>query len=98
MPPGRDQGDAMAALERLFRHQVITLDQAKLAARTITGDESIVFPPPAPAAEPAPAPAAAPAPAPAAEPAPAQVTEPPPATPTPSTEADKTPDPGSETP
>lgn len=63
--------DWLSALDRLVhRHKLLTLDQARLAGRLITGDDSFQFPPPAP---PAPANGAAPpeaAPTPAAEPAP----------------------------
>ena len=70
--PGRDGNDALAALERLLRHKVISEEQAVAAARLITGDPGMVFPPPRPPpAPPAAAPAPAPQPAPAPEPAPA---------------------------
>lgn len=73
--PGKDGHDALAALERLLRHKVISEEHAVGAARLITGDPNLVFPPPrpppAPAAPPAePAPAAAPEPEPAAAPEP----------------------------
>lgn len=57
--PSRDGQDALAALERLLRHGVITEEQAVKAARLITGDPGLAFPPPPappePPAEPAPA-------------------------------------------
>lgn len=55
-----DANDALAALERLVhRHKVLTLDQARAAARIITGDPAFELPgEPAPPAPPAPPPAA----------------------------------------
>lgn len=45
--PGRDPTqEALAALERLFHKNVITLEEGQAAARLITGDEAFVFPPP----------------------------------------------------
>lgn len=63
-PPGRDPNEALAALERLYHKQVVTLEEAKAAARLITGDENAEFPPPRPppAAAPPPEPVAAPTP------------------------------------
>lgn len=82
--PGKDPSEALGALERLLlRHKVLTLEEAQAAARLITGDPNVVFPPAAP---PKPAPtrgppavqAAQPAPeAPAAEPAPNEGQAPP---------------------
>lgn len=43
--------DALGALERLvFRHKVVTEEQARAAARLISGDPNFAFPPPAPPA------------------------------------------------
>ncbi|GEM_PF-3716795 len=56
MPPvsERDAQEALAALERLLRHDVVTLEEARLAARLVTGRDDLEFPPPAPpASEPA---------------------------------------------
>lgn len=66
--------EAMGALERLFRRQVISLEEGQAAARLLTGDEHAPFPPPPPPprAPPERAPAAAPEPAPAQEGAPAE--------------------------
>lgn len=52
-PPARDSPEALAALERLLQRNVVTLEQAKTAARLITGDPAVAFPPPpqAPAAD-----------------------------------------------
>lgn len=63
MKPGhpREPTDVLSALERLVAKDVLTTEQARMAARLITGDESLEFPrPPAPPQEPA---AEAPAPA-----------------------------------
>lgn len=43
-----EPGDALAALERLLRHGVLNPEEARLAARLITGDPDLEFPPPAP--------------------------------------------------
>jgi hypothetical protein len=47
-----DEQDALAALERLLRHDVISLEEARLAARLITGRDDVEFPPPVPPAPP----------------------------------------------
>lgn len=65
MPDGTDASDALSALERLVhRHKILTLDQARAAARVITGNPDYELPaqpaPPAPAAAPPPSPAPAP--------------------------------------
>ena len=52
MPPP-SEAEALAALERLYRRNLVTLDQAKAAARLITGNDAIEFPP---REEPAPSP------------------------------------------
>lgn len=58
--PGRDSAqEALAALERLFHKNVITLEEGQAAARLITGDEGFVFPPPPRAPEPPATPVAA---------------------------------------
>jgi hypothetical protein len=79
----REAQDAIQALDRLVhRHKLLSLEQGKTAARLVTGDENVEFPPPrpvapeAPPARPAPAPARAPEPAPAPAPAPAAEPEP----------------------
>lgn len=53
MPSERDAQEALAALDRLLRHDVVTLEEARLAARLVTGRDDVEFPLPA-----APAPAA----------------------------------------
>jgi len=52
MPPERDAAEALAALERLLRHEVVSPDEALQAARLITGDPAFVFPAPASRQEP----------------------------------------------
>jgi hypothetical protein len=65
--PGRDPTqESLAALERLVEKHVITQVEAQAAARLLTGDATLVFPPPRAPAVPAPAPAPAPAPSDAA--------------------------------
>lgn len=49
MTPDRDVAEAIAALQRLHRHGVLTLEEAREAARLISGDDALEFPPPAPA-------------------------------------------------
>lgn len=49
----RDLAEALAALQRLHRHGIVTPDEAREAARLITGDAALDFPPAAPAAAPA---------------------------------------------
>lgn len=63
MTEGPEANEALAALERLVhRHKVLTLDQARAAARLITGNPDYELPaeptPPAPAPAPVPAPPA----------------------------------------
>jgi hypothetical protein len=53
MPSERDAQEALAALERLLRHDVVTLEEARLAARLVTGRDDVEFPPPAPPGSPA---------------------------------------------
>lgn len=48
-PAARDPNEAMAALERLYAKQVVTLEEAQAAAKLITGDANAVFPAPKPA-------------------------------------------------
>ena len=48
MPSPRDAHDVLVAIERLhFKHKLITLEQARLAARLVTG-EDVTFPLPRP--------------------------------------------------
>lgn len=42
--PSREQ-DALAALERLLRREILTLEQAQATARLITGNPAEAFPP-----------------------------------------------------
>lgn len=53
MSPGneREMQEVLAALERLRRQDVLTADEALLAARMLTGDASFTFPPDTPAPE-----------------------------------------------
>lgn len=44
--PDRDAVEALAALQRLHQHGVLSLEEAREAARLITGDEAYEFPPP----------------------------------------------------
>lgn len=53
-PADREVAEALAALQRLHRHGVLAVEEARQAARLITGDPAYEFPPPA-AATPAPA-------------------------------------------
>lgn len=46
-PAPSRESDALAALERLYQRQLVTLEQAQSAARIISGDPQAVFPPPA---------------------------------------------------
>lgn len=58
--PGRDSTqEALAALERLFHKNVITLEEGQAAARLLSGDDAYVFPPPPRAPEPPAAPVGA---------------------------------------
>ena len=67
----REAQDAIQALDRLVhRHKLLSLDQGKSAARIITGDENVEFPPPRPPPPVPAAPPAAPIPPPAPPPAP----------------------------
>lgn len=60
--PGRDPTqEPLAALERLFRKNVITQQEGEAAARLLTGDPNLVFPPPPPAPPPVQAPPEPPA-------------------------------------
>lgn len=68
--------EALGALERLYRRNVITLEEGQAAARLLTGDESVTFPPPSPA--PRATPPGAPATAPEAPAAPQEPAAPPP--------------------
>ena len=43
---GQDAEEAVAALERLVRNAVIPLEEARLAARLITGNDAYEFPGP----------------------------------------------------
>lgn len=47
----REVAEVIAALDRLQRHEVITMEEALDAARLITGDPTFAFPPPAPPEE-----------------------------------------------
>lgn len=66
MTDGAEVDDVLAALGRLaHRHKVLTLDQARAAARIVTGNPDYELPAepaqaPVPGAPPAPAPAPAP--------------------------------------
>lgn len=44
----RDVSDAMAALDRLVRNEVVSLEEARQAARVLTGDPNFELPAPAP--------------------------------------------------
>lgn len=47
--PSDQHRDALSALERLVnRHHVLSLEEARAAARLITGDPDVQFPPPRP--------------------------------------------------
>jgi hypothetical protein len=50
--PGREGNEALAALERLYAKNVITLEEAQEAAKLITDDPNTPFPAPRPAAKP----------------------------------------------
>lgn len=61
--PAKDVQDALAALERLaLRHKVISVEDARAAARLLANDPHLEFPPPRPppAATPSPSPPTAP--------------------------------------
>ncbi len=55
--PEREVAEALAALQRLHRHGILPLEEAREAARLIARDDKLEFPPPAPAPTPAPVPA-----------------------------------------
>lgn len=67
-----DHGEALLALHRLVQRNVLSMDEARSAARLITGDPAVEFPPkPPPPRAPAPAPSSPPSPeSPAAPPSP----------------------------
>lgn len=44
-PSERDVAEALAALQRLHHHGVLPVEDAREAARLITGDDSYDFPP-----------------------------------------------------
>ena len=54
--PSREVAEALAALQRLHRHGILPLEEAREAARLIARDDTLEFPPPAPASERAQAP------------------------------------------
>lgn len=47
-PPERAVAEALAALQRLHRHGIVPLEEAREAARLIAHDPTLEFPPPAP--------------------------------------------------
>lgn len=49
--PHRDAAEALAALQRLHRHGILTLEEAREAARLISGDDAYELPPAPPAHE-----------------------------------------------
>lgn len=74
----RAASDATAALDRLYRKNVVTLEEAQSAARLLTGDPNVVFPPPGPPSAPtAPSERKQPPEVPAAAPLPASEAAPP---------------------